>query len=974
MKQPSLSLLLLRLFLLCMMCQGAFAGAESNVIIIRFRTGTPELATWKANHRTGEIPSLLSILGTHQTQGYVSDAVLKAAENRMSLLRSLKKSSLNPQTTPRLFPATEGLADICVVHYSAAIPASVLASKLARNAAVLYAEPMPIYEIVSTPNDPLASEQYHLWLTRTTDAWDSVQAGSKPVVVGIVDTGSDTTHEDLQGQFWHNPGESGVDGNGVDKRVNKVDDDNNGFVDDWYGWDFVGADGKTEDNSPLPGNDHGTHVAGLVGAVINNHTGVAGMSPYVQLLPVKVGRDNPNARSVERSGDGIVYAASMGANIINCSFGSSSPSFADLAVVTSATELGALVVAAAGNSSSNSAFYPAAHPPVLSVAATDKLDQRASFSNFHNSVDVSAPGVTISSTMPGNRYQTQDGTSMASPIVAGAAALVKYANPSLTPAEVHAVLKANADSIDSLNVSFVGLIGTGRINTLASVQRKNPYCAEIVDVLLTDENNDGVFESGETVEVSCKVHNLLAPLQNVRITIAAAPSTFQPLLNVSASDVGAISTNGIASPSNVFSITIPNDAPLNGSLSLLIQIMENNVLVGRLAVNQTVNPTYRTLHENAIAITLSNSGNLGYNDYPINSQGQGISWRNGPSLSFEGGLLIGTEPTYLPNVVRGADASYRDNGFRGSTIVDIRRDSLPNGARAVTTFSDSSDRYPVGVIVREQAIESTADTLENSVIITYDITNTTAQTIDAAYASLFFDWDLGNSGENDGVAWDNNRGFAVIQNAIDRSIPTIGVSMISGFPLNFAAIDNQGGGNIPSIYDGFIRAEKWLTMSRGMLRTNSSITDVSMMIGGGPIRLAPGQTRQIAFTISIGPTLEDVTRSMNSVRGYAQELGLHAVPYVPRASTDNFEYITNGPTFRRGDAVTVHFSLANITPVEFSLVDVMGRTIATPIMEHELTGGTYDRQLTIPDLAPGVYFVVMLTYSGTDTIPIQVLQ
>lgn len=959
--------------LLCS-CQGALAGVQSGIIVIGFKPDAKELLDWKANNRSGTIPIVEQIVGSHTTEGYISNAVLKAVAKRVETLRANSRTIQRTQSPRHTFTATTQLGNICIVRYTANIAPEIAASKLKHHPSLRYAEPLYTTEIVGLSNDPLASEQYHLALTKATLAWDEISQGQEPVVVGIVDTGTDTAHVDLRGHTWNNPGEVGTDNYGRDKRYNKVDDDDNGFVDDWYGWDFVGADGATEDNSPLPGNDHGTHVSGLVGAVINNSIGVAGMSPYVRLLPVKVGRDNPSSRSVERSGDGIVYAAAVGASVINCSFGSSSPSFASLDVVTSATEMGALVVAAAGNASSQQAFYPAAHPPVLSVAATDKNDERAYFSNFHNSVDVSAPGVNIVSTIPGDRYLAQDGTSMASPIVAGAAALVKYANPSLTPMGLHAVLKANTDNIDSSNVSFVGLIGTGRINVVAAAKQRNPYAAEIIDVEVVDPNNDGAVESGETIEIHCKVHNLLAPINNARVVVSPAPSTFQPIINVSASDVGFVATGDTAIPVNSFVVTIPSDAPLNGSLNLFVYLYVNDSAVARTVTDYTINPTYRTLHHNNIAITVSNAGNLGYNDYPANSQGVGVTWKNGPSLAFEGGLLIGTEPTYLPNVVRGADASFRDNGFRGSGIVDIRTDNVVNGAKAITQFSDSIDRYPVGVLVRHQAIESSDDTLSNSVILTYDITNTTSSFIGSLYTSLFFDWDLGDSGSEDGVAWDNTRGFAVVQNTVDRTIPTVGVSMISGYPLNIAAIDNQGGGGIPSIYDGFIRAEKWLTMSRGKLRTNSNVGDVSLMIGGGPISLAPGETKQIAFTLAIGSTLEDVTRYMASVRSYAQQLGINAVPYQPSVAADTIEYLTNAPSYQPGNTVTIGFALAAITPVEISIVDLIGCTVDTPIAEYELSAGSYQRTFSIPNAATGVYFVVLRTYSGTKSVPVQILQ
>ncbi len=955
--------------------QGAWADVFPDVLVVRFAKDSKLNAQWHEQQRKGALKGLADIVGDHTTWPFVSDAVLTCIESAITTrqLRSRNTILAVPPARPA-YTACKVLTDLCVIKLNSSASSSIIAGKLTSHPDIVYAEAMPQYTIDGLPNDPLSVDQYHLVRTHAVDAWDLLTPGAEPIVVGIVDTGIDTAHVDLQDQFWRNPGETGMDSLGRDKRSNKVDDDKNGFVDDWYGWDFVGPDGISADNNPLPGNNHGTHVGGLVGALVNNNVGVAGMSPFVKLLPIKVGRDSPASRSVEKSGDGILYAAAMGARVVNCSFGSSSPSFADLDVVQAATELGALVVAAAGNASSEQAFYPAAHQPTLSVAATDETDRRVFFSNFHHTVDISAPGVNILSTVPDNKYLSQDGTSMASPIVAGVAAMTLYAKPNLTPESLRALLKATATNIDSVNISFVGLLGSGRLDALAAISASSARYADVIDVQFVDDNHDSLLVNGESVSITCRLHNILAPLNNARITITPAPSDFEPIIDVSASDVGAVATSDTATPVNAFRLQIPDDAPLNGELKLLVWIWDTDTLVGRQLITYTVNPSYRTLHENNIAVTITTSGNLGYNDYPDNTQGVGLTWMNGPSLLFESGLLIGTEPSFLPNVVRGADPNFKDNGFAGHGTVTIQRDVLPECFSATATFADSVDRFPVGLSVKETVFEGTADSVANSVVVAFDITNTTNITHKNVNASLFFDWDLGASGAEDGVAWDNNRGFAVVQNVEDLSIPTVGVAMVSPLPLNITAIDNGGGGGVPSIYDGFIRAEKWFTMSRGKLRTNSSLGDVSLMIGGGPFSLAPSETRQIVFCISVGKTLEDVTRYMNSARLYASTLGLQSVPYVPTAPQDHIESIANGPVYSPDQPITVRFALANLGPAELSVVDLLGRTVRLSVLESELAAGTYERTFAMPDGVPGVYFIVLRTATTQDAIPIQLLR
>ena len=180
----------------------------------------------------------------------------------------------------------------------------------------------------------------------------------------------------------------------------------------------------------------------------------------------------------------------MIASIINCSFGSASPSLAETAVMEEATALGALVVAAAGNDGLDMAFFPAAYPQVLSVAATDEIDEIAFFSNTHNTVDVCAPGVAIYSTTPNNTYQYLDGTSMASPVAAAVAAMVRLKNPTYTSAETKATVMSTCDNIDSANAVFLGRYGIGRVNALSAVSATDPKWVTVSRATFVDSDGD----------------------------------------------------------------------------------------------------------------------------------------------------------------------------------------------------------------------------------------------------------------------------------------------------------------------------------------------------------------------------------------------------------------------------------------------------------------------------------------------------
>ncbi len=358
-----------------------------------------------------------------------------------------------------------------------------LADRIMASAFIEYAEAEPIYATTLIPNDYIASNQWYLGKINATAAWD-VTTGSENVSIGIVDQGFLTTHPDLAANIWTNPGE--IPGNGID-------DDGNGYIDDVNGWDAANGDGNPNPPAQFSGYfDHGTAVSGCASPVTNNNVGIAGLGYNCSIVPIKSKTDASAAntsqtdeqrRLLDATFPGITYAVRAKLDVVNMSFGG--PGFSQTVqnMITAGHDLGVTFIAAAGNDNDASAFYPASYDHVINVGSTNSSDRKSGFSNYGTTVDIMAPGSSIRTTdhnaALNPSYTTSQGTSLSSPIVAGLAGLLKSINPCLTPDEIAFYIQSTAVDISSLNPSYIGQLGAGRIDAAAAVNAAKPSLAPV---------------------------------------------------------------------------------------------------------------------------------------------------------------------------------------------------------------------------------------------------------------------------------------------------------------------------------------------------------------------------------------------------------------------------------------------------------------------------------------------------------------
>ncbi len=304
-------------------------------------------------------------------------------------------------------------------------------------------------------NDPGFEKQWGLWDPKSgvfvKSAW-TVSIGKVNTVAAIIDSGIKLDHPDLAPNIWTNKGEQGTDLLGMDKSSNGIDDDNNGFIDDVNGWDF-----SIQDNVPYDENGHGSHVAGVIGAKAGNERGIVGINHNISLIPLKT-FDIDGFSDTTINVQAISYAAQHSVDVINASWGGGPCSQAMIDAINAAAAKGTIFVAASGNNGidiDQEPVYPCDFPiqSLICVGASDRENKRVEFSNYGKlSVDIAAPGENIYSAFLEPAYKELDGTSMAAPFVAGAAALLKSFRPTLLPREVKkAILESGTKLTENSN-------------------------------------------------------------------------------------------------------------------------------------------------------------------------------------------------------------------------------------------------------------------------------------------------------------------------------------------------------------------------------------------------------------------------------------------------------------------------------------------------------------------------------------------
>ena len=855
--------------------------------------------------------------------------------------------------------------------YQLEVPATLSLAKaravLLSTGAVEYVEPLYVRQPLYQPNDPLADStaahaEYYLSLTKTYQAWN-VTPGDTNIVIGITDTGIRYTHEDLRHQVKYNYADP----------INGVDDDGDGYIDNFHGWDVANDNNDPMYNQP---DFHGSQVTGVVSAEADNGKGGAGTGFRCKFLPIQV---FPGSTTGSFAGfEGIVYAADHGCQVINMSWGGAGghSQFEQDVCTYAAINRNSVLVAAAGNTPADLDFYPASYNHVLSVANTDQRDVKEVSATYSHRVDLTAPGVNLWTVYGGfsaataaagppdaDYYIIYTGSSFAAPQVAGAAALVRARFPQLTAEQVQAQLRRTADaSLYALpgNANYQGYLGTGRLNVARAVGALSYYEARVETSTFGPAQE--AYAPGDTLQLTVAVRNLLLPQTNISITL----TTDSPYLTVRQGSYAVGSLATLAETSNAaapFQLAVAADAPLNTVATLRYHLTSTEGFAADQYVQVLLNADYVQLDAGDIALSLSSEGNFGYNDVS-GAVGGSVTYKRGAPLLSEGGLLLATTPTRVSDHLRAV------NAIRQSFYALARATRLAPGPRAdqeaFGTFRDSlpDPQRPrsVGVRVRQhgQSWASPA-ARRNFVLLDYTFRNLTADTLRPLLAGLFTDWDLpGNAGRN--VArWDS---LTRLSYCYDPLAPRVyaGVQLLTPGVAGVYAIDNAAPSTAPiSLYNGFSIAEKYLALSGGFaadhrrVGTDSTGTDVSTVVSAQLAALAPADSATVTFAVLASPDLPTLrAAALEALAAYQQaQLPLATRPGAAGAGWQLY------PNPVRDQ---LHVRLpATFGPARAELLDELGRTVQ--LAELPVGGG----ELGLGEVAPGWYVLRLRGASGVLT-------
>ena len=731
------------------------------------------------------------------------------------------------------------LDGIYVIHISTNQSVYKIINELKNYDNVVYVEPVYLDYPLLTTDDPNIDQQDYLDIIKAIQAWDYTVADTT-LTIGIIDTGVDFDHEDLQN----------IQYNYADP-INGMDDDGNGYADDFSGWDFANSDNDpTADQS-----GHGTQVTGVVSASTNNNIGIAGIGFNARFLPLKIFESTDG--SANNAYEAIIYAADNGCDVINLSWGGvgSFSQYRQDIIDYAVIEKDVVIVAAAGNTNENLNFYPASYEHVLSVSATQSNDQKASFATYGPFVDLVAPGDGIYTTSNGSNYTTNSGTSLSSPMVAGAAILLRDFYPDWTAGQIMEQLRISTNEIYSVgnNANYQDFLGSGRLNIRSAIV----FSGKSVRAENVSYSN-GIGEIayfGDTLRFSMDLINYLSQVDSLLLDF----SSESPYVTIEESEsyigsIDSLQTISMESPTIRLSEDTPNDE------RILIKVTFSGVDYNDYQFFEFYTEPDITDFGFDNQLSIASDGSLGYHEDDTLT---GIGFTsNGNSLLTNIGIITAkNSDTISNNTNLNFFHPEKDNDFQieqqskyyNHPIADLYFEG---------SFSDDLNSTPLGLIIEQQAFGWESGENNDNIVLSYRISNKGDETIDSLYYGLFADWNIEETGNSTGYNLDENFSFTVN----DDSTLFTGIGIISPHQMIHNHIDLSNLSD--STFNDSLKFELVSQFDSTQIINSNVAQTTSTLVAG----LETGASEKIVFVLTTATSYTGLVNNIEAAQTLFNEI------------------------------------------------------------------------------------------------------